>query len=185
MPELAVAIAIIAAVSAIVSAGIAAYAAVRTNQASIANQRVIELEKRLATSRLDVYKPMLEALAAVLDPQKKNESEQQRNKRVIPVVTSFATWIQIYGSDDSVRVFHRFMQAAYHNAPAEVFMRLYAQMVLAARRDLGDANTTVDEVDLLGIRIKDIYASSATDYRLPDSEYYQKVGWAPPWPVSS
>jgi hypothetical protein len=180
-PDIAVAIAVIAAASAVVAAAIAALAAVRTNNTTIASQRVIELEKRLATSRLDVFKPMLETMAQMLEPSPDPQVQTERQADMLSALKSFATWVQIYGSDESVRVFHHFMHAAYHTAPPEVFIRLYGQFVLAARRDLGDSNTEVDLVDLLGIRLKDIYAGYADRLRLSDEDYYRNVEWTPPW----
>ena len=163
------------------AAAIAAFAAVRTNNATIASQRVIELEKRLATSRLDVFKPMLDGMAQMLEPSASPQVQAERQAAMLPALKSFATWVQIYGSDESVRVFHHFMHAAYHTAPPEVFIRLYGQFVLAARRDLGDSSTDVDLVDLLGIRLKDIYVGYADRLRLSDVDFYREVGWAPPW----
>lgn len=179
--EVAVAVAVIAAVSAIVAAAIAARAAIRTNKSTIANQRVIELEKRLATSRIDVFKPMLEAMAELLEPSPDPKIQAQRQAKALLALKSFATWVQVYGSDDSVRVFHRFMHAAYQTAPPDVFIRLYGQFVLAARRDLGDADTGVDVVDLLGIRLKDIYTGYADRLLLSDEDFYRDIGWIPPW----
>jgi hypothetical protein len=169
----------VAIVAAIV-AGVFALIAART---TATNQRIVELEKRLATSRLEIYKPLIDAMAAFLVPGKVSDQEKARRQTAFMEATkTFATWIQVYGSDESVRVYHRLMQASYADAPPNIIFRLYGQLILAARRDLGDASTRVDLADLLGIRIKDFYdGDMAADLRLSDDEFYRKHEWIPPW----
>jgi hypothetical protein len=173
-------------ITAILAAAVAGFFALRANQATIASQRVTELEKRLATSRLEVYKPMIETMGEVFLPAElKTEQEKRRQlDQFMKATKSFLTWVQVYGSDETIRVYHHMMQAAFHDAPNPVNLRLYAQFLLAARRDLGDSSTAIDLVDLLGMRITDIYETLADDLRLSDDEFYRKVGWKPPWPAT-
>ena len=97
-------------------------------------------------------------------------------------VSKFGTWIQIYGSDDAVRAFHRFMQAAYSTPPPEVLMRFYAELLPETRRDLGYGETTLDLIDILGIRIKDVYSGNWTTIMSVDrAAVYAQTGWNPPW----
>jgi hypothetical protein len=61
-------------------------------------------------------------------------------------------------------------------------MRLYAEFVLGARRDLGDPQTSVDVVDILGLRITDIYSGNwAEMMSLPLPDLYRRLQWSPPW----
>ncbi len=80
---------------------------------------------------------MIDLLGQVLVPggaDKALENEAEMIERL----SEFASWISIFGSDDAVKSFHNFMQGAFHAAPAPITLRLYADFVLAARRDMGD-----------------------------------------------
>jgi len=169
--------------TAILAAVVAGAYANRANRATIENQRIIELEKRLATSRLDAYKPLMEAIDVYFEKRDLTpQEEKRRNERTLAALRSAAMWIPIYGSDETVRVFHRMMQVAFSAAPGPIMLRTYGQFLLAVRRDLGDASTKVDLVDLLGIRINDIYSGDAgAALRLSDDAYYRKYEWTPPW----
>jgi hypothetical protein len=97
-------------------------------------------------------------------------------------MSKFNAWVSIYGSDDAVRAVHRFMQAAYSNPPSEVMMRFFVELQLAMRRDLGDPESTLDVMDLLGIRIKDVYEGEMASLMVaPLPAFYERVGWDPPW----
>lgn len=174
---------LIAPIAAIVAAVIAGLFAYRANQATIAHQRIVELEKRLATSRLDAYKPLMEAIAKYFTKDKlPAQVERRRNEQLLEALQDAALWIPVYGSDDTVKVFQRMMQVAFSGAPPPIMMRVYGEFMLSIRRDLGDAGTAVTLVDLLGIRINDIYSGGlAADLRLSDAEYYRKHDWTPPW----
>jgi hypothetical protein len=168
--------------TAIVAALVAGGFAYRANQATIASQRIVELEKRLATSRLETYKPLMEAIAAYFAKgEPSNQEVKRRNDRLLAALSDAALWVPIYGSDETVRVFHRMMQVAFSGAPANIMLRTYGQFMLAIRRDLGDTSTSVDIVDLLGIRINDIY-TLGRNLQLSDEAYYRQEGWVPPWP---
>lgn len=184
MPEsLAVVAAIIAGLFAIVAAVVAGVFALMASRSTATNQRVLELEKRLATQRLEIYKPMLDALGAMMEPgDVKSQEKQRRQQNFMDAGKKFMTWVQVYGSDEAVRVYHRMMHASYASAPPLVLFRLYGQFVMAARRDIGDPATKVGIDDLLGTRIKDIYAGNMAEHmRLSDDDFYRQVGWEPPW----
>ena len=169
-------------ITAVVAALIAGGFAYRASQATIANQRIIELEKRLATSRLETYKPLMEAIAAYFAKGATAKEEQRRNDRLMAALKDAALWVPVYGSDETVKAFHRIMQVAYSGAPGPIMLRTYGQFMLSMRRDLGDADTSVGLVDLLGIRINDIYSGGlAADLQLSDDDYYRKHDWSPPW----
>lgn len=167
--------------TAVLAALIAGLFAWRANQATIANQRVIELEKRLSTSRLETYKPLLEAMASYIMPADRRLTDKRREQAFLEAMQNFITWVQVYGSDEAVRTFHRWMQASYASAPPLVALRMYGDFLVAARRDIGDSATTIERGDLLGIRIKDFYEGMVDDMKLSDEDFYRKVGWTPPW----
>jgi hypothetical protein len=180
MPDLGPWLPTITAAIAAVVAGTFAY---RANQANITSQRVAELEKRLATSRSEIYRPLIEAMASIMVPGVPTPQKKQKREAAFKEATkNFTTWVQVYGSDESVRVYHRVMHASYADAPPNVIFRLYGQLILAARRDLGDSSTKIDLADLLGIRINDFYTGDmAADLRLSDDAFYRKYDWTPPW----
>jgi hypothetical protein len=98
-------------------------------------------------------------------------------------LSDFGAWVGIVGSDDAVRAFHNMMQGAFHNAPAQVTLRLYAEFLLAARRDMGDNLSTLTGAELLGIRVNDLYDTpeNLDMARMSFDELCAKHGWNPPW----
>lgn len=170
---------LVAAASSFAAAIVAARSASRTRDAQIQAERTFELEKRLAASRAEVYQPMVELLRTVFDSIGSGADVEPSQTREI--VSKFTAWLQVYGSDNAVRSFHKFMQASYHNAPPAVLLRLYSEVVMAIRRDLGEPNTEVTLVDLLGMRITDIYETFAPGLQLDEQEFFGQNEWHPPW----
>ena len=174
---------IVAAVGSVAAAVVAARSAGRTRDAQLQAEHALELEKRLAASKAEVYEPMVELFRGMLDAAK-NPKQQTNERKLIETLSKFTAWTQVYGSDDVLREFHKLMQAAFHDAPAEVFMRLYAQFVLAVRRDLGDPRTEVTLTELLGMRISDVYEKMASMLDLDERAFFAQQSWTPPWPGS-
>lgn len=171
-------------VVAILSALLSGYFAQRARAAEFQAQRLIELERRLAVAKGEVFEPLIEALGSLWDQSAKGAvSQKWAQQHVLPALTRFGQWVQVYGADESVRAYHRFMQAIYAGAPANVMVRLLAELILMARRELGHPDTTLDAVDVMGIRINDIYAQGTAPAwaRLPLAELYKSERWAPPW----
>lgn len=174
----ALAIAVIAAVAAISSAYIAARSAKATQRNEAVAQRIRDLEARIAEKKYDTYEPMINLLRRILDQERIPEDEFRER------ISGFATWVSIFGSDEIVQVFHKFMQAAYHDAPPVVLMKLYADFVISARRDMGYPNTRITQKEFLGMRIRDLYDGSLLDgVDRPLVDVCQSVGWSPPWPT--
>jgi hypothetical protein len=120
---------------------------------------------------------MVELLRTVFDSIGSGADVEPSQTREI--VSKFTAWLQVYGSDNAVRSFHKFMQASYHNAPPAVLLRLYSEVVMAIRRDLGEPNTEVTLVDLLGMRITDIYETFAPGLQLDEQEFFGQNEWHP------
>lgn len=140
-----------------------------------------DLEQRISERKFDVYKPMIDLLGQVFN---QNRQEQQAALRSLPEKTrEFATWLTIYGSDDAILAFRNYMQGAFASAPTQIQVRLYAEFILAARRDIGYANTEVSPSDLLGVRIKDLYSKREMHWSLTSSfeELCASLDWSPPW----
>ncbi|MEU5794293.1 hypothetical protein ABZ800_12310 [Streptomyces sp. NPDC047813] len=174
--RLSLAVAAIPAIAAVIAAVIAAQAARRAKKAELAAQHLRDLENRISEKKYEVYKPMINLIRDMLDQRQIGEQELRSR------ISDFSTWIIIYGSDDAVKAFHNFMQAAYHDPPAKVLMKLYADFVLAARRDMGYAETDVEQAHFLGMRINDLYDNSLfRNVNAPLREICQEVNWQPPW----
>ena len=97
----------------------------------------------------------------------------------------FAGWVCVFGSDEAVETYSKFMQGSYHSAPPQVLVMLYAEFVLAARRDMGDPDTSVSLEDILSIRIKDLYSDQQHQFRRaitqPFADVCRESGWDIPW----
>jgi hypothetical protein len=173
-------------VVAVLSALLAGYFARQTKGAEIQAQRILELEKRIAASRADVFEPMVEAVGKFWERTAKtsgNLPDSWTEKNLLPAFSRFGHWVQIYGSDETVWLYHRFMQAIFADAPSTVIMRLLADLILAARKELGNPDSALNAVDIMGIRINDIYVNGVPMAwaSLPESELYENEAWTPPW----
>jgi len=171
----------IAAAAAITAAIVAALSARSTKRLELQAQRARELESRISERKIEIYKPMIEMLGRAISPSVlENPSASEENSEKI---AEFSTWIAIYGSDDTIKIYHNFMQAAFNQAPVLVASRLFAEFIIAARRDIGYPDTTVTALHLMGMRVNDLY--SEDEYRLamslPFEELCQQENWEPPW----
>jgi hypothetical protein len=181
-----ISIAGIAAIASISAAIISATSARNTKRAELRSQRASELEARISEEKSKTYRPIIEMFGKVFskDP---NNSRESASKFDSAIAAEFATWVTIYGSDGAIVAYHNFMQAAFTDAPLPISARLYAEFIIAARRDIGYPETGITAAHLLGIRITDLYSDD--DYRmgmtLPFSKLCEISGWNPPWNTPS
>ena len=170
------------AVASLIGAVIAGRAARDAKRAEVESARLRQLEERLASKKYEIYKPVIEMLRDML--YSPNAGVQPPDTTtVVKKLSDFTTWITIYGSDDALVGFRNFMQAAFHDPPAQLSIRLYADFVLAARRDMGYENTRISALEVLGLRINDLHDDLAS-YRvatLPFDDLCAEYGWVPPW----
>lgn len=173
-------IALVAAAGSVVAVVVASRSSAAVKDAELKSARIQDLENRLSASKAEVYEPMVETLRAVLDSA--GTEEELSEEETLDTLRRFSAWVQIYGNDEAVRAFHRFMQAAYSEPPPVVVMRFYVETILAIRRDIGYPESTLDAMDILGIRIKDAYSGEwAAQMIAPLPEFYRMAGWVPPW----
>jgi hypothetical protein len=172
----------IAAAAAITAAIVAALSARSTKRLELQAQRARELESRISERKIDIYKPMIELLGSLISGTASGTqpvAPGDNSKKI----AEFSTWITIYGSDDTIRTYHNFMQAAFHQAPTLIGSRLFAEFLLAARRDIGYPDTSITALQLMGMRINDLYTED--EYRLamslPFEELCRRQHWEPPW----
>jgi hypothetical protein len=151
-------------IGAVIAAVVAGRYALRAKTAEFQANRVLELERRLAASKADVFEPMVEALGRVfeLTAQGKSADEDAFEEAAGPQFRRFVHWVQVYGADETVLTVHKMMQAFYSSPPSEVVLRLMGELLVAARRELGHPDTKIDALDLMGIRINEL-------------------SWEPPW----
>jgi len=177
-------VASIAAVASISAAFVAAFSARSTKQIELRSQHARELEARISEEKSNTYRPIIEMLGNVLSNPSNDGTESAAFDP--KVAGAFATWVAIYGSDDALIAYHNFMQSAFNTAPAPILARLYAEFIIAARRDIGYPETQIKAGHLLGLRITDLYSDE--DYRLavtlPFAELCRSNDWTPPWLAS-
>lgn len=167
----------------VAAAIVAGFFATQARRAESRERRIIELEKRIAAHKAEVYEPMLEFFRRLFDETvSEADSSTLSPEEMLETISKFATWIQIYGSDEAVRAFNRFMQASYTEPPPQILMRFYGELVLAARKDLGPHDTSIAIIDLMGIRLKDVYDPGFRDvFAMKERDLFREYGWSPPW----
>ncbi|MCL6297602.1 hypothetical protein [Streptomyces kronopolitis] len=170
-------VAAIPAIASVVAAVIAARSARRAKTSEIDAQHLRDLEARISEKKYDVYKPMINLLKDILNQRVMSEDEFKS------LISEFSAWVTIFGSDQAVRAFHDFMQATYvTGTPPVILMKLYAEFVLAARRDMGYPDTMIGAKHFLGMRISDLYShDQLAKVDMPLADLCRDVGWTPPW----
>jgi hypothetical protein len=179
------AVGLLASLASIVGALLAANSARSARTTEQEATRLQFLEQRLSQRKNEVYQEQIDLLGRMLG------TEDQRagldDVDTMQKFQTFSAWIGIVGSDAAVRAWSHLMQSTFHAAPPVVMLRLYADFQLAARRDLGDPDTSLTAVELMAVRIKDLYDDS--DFfmamSLPISEVCALNDWEIPWQRNS
>ena len=98
-------------------------------------------------------------------------------------IFDFMNYVVVYGSDDVLRAFTRFRLASGTNPPAPITMRLVSDFMLAIRRDLNGGQSDVTGVELIGMRINDLYEDQSIHSALtePFEVVCAQNNWTPPW----
>lgn len=178
---IAIAAAVIATLGTILASVFVALSAKSDKRSELQAQRISDLESRISERKYEIYKPLIEMLGEVTnsDPNKAPLDSGEVAKRL----HEFFVWVSIYGSDDSVIAFRNFHQAASNGVPPEIATRLYAELVLAARRDIARSDSRIGAIEIIGMKVNDLY-SNPDYYRimaLPFNEVCERYGWTPPW----
>jgi hypothetical protein len=171
----------IAAAAAIIAAIVAALSARSTKRLELQAQRAGELESRISERKIDMYRPIIELFGNALSSAATGTQIAPQNNST--KIAEFMTWIAIYGSDDAIKTYHNFMQSAFANAPMLINSRLFAEFILAARRDIGYPSTSVTPLEIMGMRITDLYSEQGLRLAmsLPIDELFRHEKWTPPW----
>lgn len=166
----------IASVAAAVVAGVFAWSTRRTDRQV---ERIRELETRISERKYATYKPLIDILTELLRPDAPQRDEASE-AAMQASLRDFATWISIYGSDEAVDTFHKFMQVAVRNPPSVIALRLLGDFLVAARKDMGYPYTKIGRKQILGTRITDLY--DHPDLLDPSfDEVCSRLDWTPPW----
>jgi hypothetical protein len=178
---IAILAAVIATLGTVVAAIVAARSAKADKRSELQTRKIAELENRISDRKYEIYKPMIEMLGEVLRANR--ETQPLDSDEIQKLIHEFSVWVSIYGSDDAVTAFHRFQQAAFNDVPSIVSIRLYAELVLAARRDIARSDTQIRPLEIIGMRVTDIYTDEA--YYLAMTEPFDKLceryNWIAPW----
>lgn len=158
------------------SAGLAGWQARKARLSEQEAERLRFAEQRVSEHKYKVYEPMITMFGRMLRGIPLPEGYEQE-------LDDFNTWLLVFGSDDAIRSWGRLMQTTYAAAPAEIIVRMYVQFMLAARRDMGDPDTQLDNLDALAPRINDLYENRGyyAAVALPIERLYSKHDWQPPW----
>jgi hypothetical protein len=172
-PWVALLVAFLAALASVSAAIISGAFARRTTRANIEAERTRDLESRNSERKYAIYEPMINDLTEMM--RGRGDPDERRAK-----FDQFSTWIGIYGSDEAVTAFSRFMQTIYNDPPPSVMLRLFGDFMLAARADMGHPGTQLSRVKLLAMKVNNIYQyPDVTDRSL--AEVCKRHNWDPPW----
>lgn len=170
----AVVVAVIAAVSSVIAAVVAGVFALAARRLDARLQRSSMAQDRISERKRSMYEPVVEMLERMFTTDELPTPEEGQHKR------RFDTWVNVYGSDGAVRAYSRLMQALQRDPPGDIQIRLYADFLLEVRKDLGDPDSTVDRMQILGPRLANLSdPASLTD---PDLDAVcARLRWPPPW----
>lgn len=170
----AVVVAVIAAVASVIAAVVAGAYALASRRLDARLQRSGAAQDRISERKRGMYEPVVDMLDRMFTTDELPTPEEVRHKR------RFDTWVNLYGSEATVRAYSRLMQALPHHPPADIQIRLYADFLLAVREDIGNPEGALDRTQILGPRLGPLQdRASLTD---PDlTAVCRRAGWPPPW----
>lgn len=167
-------VAVIAAVASVAAAVVAGVFALATRRFEANLQRSDQAHARISEQKRSMYAPVVDMLERMFTTSDLPTQDELRHKR------HFDTWVNVYGSDGAVGAYSRLMQALPRSPPGDIQFRLYADFLLEVRKDIGDPNSTVDRMQILGPRLANLSdRASLTDPNL--DAVCKRLGWAPPW----
>lgn len=182
----------LALIGTVVTAILGARTAGRTSRLQAALQGEIEkeklLESRVGAVKREMYLPLIRALVAAMNTDQQNMSQRRGRKgpqqdNLLTAITDHFPNLLTVGSDGAIRVFGHLMQAAFNDAPGTVFLRLWADFIMEARKDLRGTDTEIDALTLLSCKISDLYSNydSFAAATVPLNQLAADVGWEIPW----
>lgn len=177
-------------IPALFSLGAAVFAAIYANKARIRESeaaRIRQLEERLSAKKTAMYEPVLRALGNTLTPNAvkailTGDAKARAELTVEEAIPHFMNESVAYASDEVLITFTRFRLGAA-DAPAQITMRLIADFMIAVRQDIVGPESRATGVELLGVRINDLFSTQENldSLTLTLEELGQMHNWRAPW----
>ncbi len=177
-------LAVIPAVAAVIAAVVAARSAKAAKRGEAEAQHVRDLENRISERKYETYKPMLEMLGDVFSQAKTSREAIADGDVNTDKFVSFAKWIIIFGSDEAIAAYHNLTTSFNYKPPIQISLRLVADFILAARKDIGYPDTKVTGIQLTALRLNDFYEQGDEMHQImtfPLPEACKLAGWKMPW----
>jgi hypothetical protein len=138
-------VAAIAAVASVFAAVIAGVFARSVRRLESQLQRRENIHERNIERKQEMYAPVIELIQHMFVTDDQPTEEQLEKKR------HFDLWSKVYCPDDVLAAYSRFsMIGNGEYPPGEVQVRLYADLLLAIRKDLGDPYSNLTRLELMG-----------------------------------
>lgn len=179
-----VAIGAFGACAAVIAAIIAGASAISVKRSETTAQRIRDLENRIFEPKRDAYRPMIEKMSDIFDPDKAALNALDPTE-FNEMANQFMIRLTMFGSDEAIKAFHKVTQAAVRHAPDRVVGRLFVDFVISVRRDIGYPGTKVTPLDIFGMRAYDLYSTTEVyeSMHLSFVNLCNKDGWSAPWEV--
>jgi hypothetical protein len=158
----------------------ATYSARKAKASEAEAARLRNLEERNASRKFETYEPMIQLLRDMFV-----DSDVMDEETTLEKLHNFAAWNAIYGSDAAVLAFRNLMAAAFTSPPPQIYLRLYAEFILAIRSDLGHPNSAITADDVLGSRITDFYSGDGMGRGQTLDQLAAGLGYPIPWKSQS
>lgn len=173
---------VISSLASITAAVLAARSAERARAAESETARLRQLEERLSEKKVAMYEPLIIALGNMLLPGDGRAKALAAAAKVLP---TFMNQVVVYGSDEVLEAYARFRVGTATEPPPYVTFNLVASLILAIRRDLAGPGSKVTGLQVIGMRVNDLYNQPELVHALssPLDEVAKRHGWTPPWPV--
>lgn len=168
-------VAIIAAVASVFAAVVAGVFARSARRLEAQLQRRDNVHERNVERKQEMYAPVIEMIQHMFVTDDQPTDEQLEKKR------HFDLWSKVYCPDDVLAAYSRFSVMGNGDyPPGEVQVRLYADLLLAIRKDLGDPYSNLTRLELMD----DTTALYEDKYFLTEpnlDRVCKRYGYTPPW----
>ncbi|MCI2959133.1 hypothetical protein MN032_15690 [Agromyces atrinae] len=150
-----------------------------SHRASAAEQEATR-QRSLADTRYKVYQPMLEIFGDMMVPARAEAALKEAEK----AIPDFQTFISVWGSDEAVAAFYRFRSGSNHQPPPMIAVRLVADFLVEARRDLAWPETKITPIEVMGMRMDKMSDELVAALTMDLEELGAKYEWKVPWKKS-
>lgn len=121
-------------------------------------ERRYDAEQRISESKIKTYTKLVTLLLKALKPDSV-PGRRASDRELIKGMSDAQRDLFMYGSDDVLQKFSALLQKTYRdpegNDHVSVIMGLFAELLVALRKDLGNSESEFSETDLLRMLITD------------------------------